>query len=359
MLITSFVQIFANLSQPFRGRDSRNKQKEQQPSSNTTATRHPSTGVYDGLSKLPADTESLAFRHEGTTAHEATIPNDQVMGSHKKGAAQKRQAAQASKSALASGDADTVANPLKNKENIAPQIFPEQSSEPSGSLQPRPAGPSGSRQAIDDKVGLDTATTDFNLSKPRSSGLPFVREAATKPATNASNVPLQVSSKVLGSPATRVVPAIPDANALKITKLSTCSDSRGSTANGVTVAPNRATGELKDATEAEVEEPREAFNRLDLRDDVENPLESTKDLSKGLSTHTTLLEPLGTKQSVLPIALKPLAPLVTPPSQVLHGLLEPTTEEGKREREKHLKFMREALAMVGASRASTSMAAKC
>lgn len=46
-------------------------------------------------------------------------------------------------------------------------------------------------------------------------------------------------------------------------------------------------------------------------------------------------------------ALKPLAPLVTPPSQVLPGLIEPDTEEGKREREVHLKFMREALAMVG------------
>ncbi|KAK8067844.1 CMP/dCMP deaminase- zinc-binding protein [Apiospora saccharicola] len=50
----------------------------------------------------------------------------------------------------------------------------------------------------------------------------------------------------------------------------------------------------------------------------------------------------GLKQPMIP---KPLAPLVTPPSQVLPGLIEPTTEEGKIERAHHLKFMREALAM--------------
>ncbi|KAK6857006.1 hypothetical protein PG995_007193 [Apiospora arundinis] len=50
----------------------------------------------------------------------------------------------------------------------------------------------------------------------------------------------------------------------------------------------------------------------------------------------------GLKQPIIP---KPLAPLVTPPSQVLPGLIEPTTEEGKIERAQHLKFMRDALAM--------------
>jgi hypothetical protein len=50
-----------------------------------------------------------------------------------------------------------------------------------------------------------------------------------------------------------------------------------------------------------------------------------------------------------PIPLKPLAPLVTPPSQVLPGLIEPDTEEGKKERAIHLNFMREALKMVSQS----------
>lgn len=92
-----------------------------------------------------------------------------------------------------------------------------------------------------------------------------------------------------------------------------------------------------------------AIDRLSLDDSTPGP-------EKALTKDTAAVESAGVPVVVVNpvpgqplVALKPLAPLVTPPSQVLPGLIEPDTEEGKRERAIHLNFMREALKMVSVS----------
>lgn len=92
-----------------------------------------------------------------------------------------------------------------------------------------------------------------------------------------------------------------------------------------------------------------AIDQLALDDNTPGP-------EKALTKDTAAVEAAGVPVVVVnpisgqpPITLKPLAPLVTPPSHVLPGLIEPDTEEGKRERAVHLDFMREALNMVSIS----------
>ncbi|KAI0153838.1 hypothetical protein BJ166DRAFT_368257 [Pestalotiopsis sp. NC0098] len=102
--------------------------------------------------------------------------------------------------------------------------------------------------------------------------------------------------------------------------------------------------------DAQVDQVAAAVDRLNIIDD------NTPGPEKALTKDTAAVEAAGVPvvaANANPgqplIALKPLAPLVTPPSQVLPGLIEPTTEEGKRERAIHLNFMREALAMGDAA----------
>lgn len=98
--------------------------------------------------------------------------------------------------------------------------------------------------------------------------------------------------------------------------------------------------------DAQMNQAAAAIGRLAIDDNTPGP-------EKALTKDTAAVEAAGVPvvaANANPgqplIALKPLAPLVTPPSQVLPGLIEPDTEEGKRERAIHLNFMREALAMV-------------
>ncbi|KAK6066944.1 tRNA-specific adenosine deaminase subunit TAD2 [Seiridium cupressi] len=97
--------------------------------------------------------------------------------------------------------------------------------------------------------------------------------------------------------------------------------------------------------DGQVDQAAASIDRLTLDDHTPGP-------EKALTKDTAAVEAAGVPIVVVnpapgqpPIALKPLAPLVTPPSQVLPGLIEPETEEGKRERAIHLSFMREALDM--------------
>ncbi|KAF3019447.1 tRNA(adenine34) deaminase [Neopestalotiopsis sp. 37M] len=101
--------------------------------------------------------------------------------------------------------------------------------------------------------------------------------------------------------------------------------------------------------DAQMNQAAAAIGRLAIDDNTPGP-------EKALTKDTAAVEAAGVPvvaANANPgqplIALKPLAPLVTPPSQVLPGLIEPDTEEGKRERAIHLNFMREALAMGDAA----------
>ncbi|KAK6193650.1 hypothetical protein LQW54_012256 [Pestalotiopsis sp. IQ-011] len=102
--------------------------------------------------------------------------------------------------------------------------------------------------------------------------------------------------------------------------------------------------------DAQIDQVAAAVDRLNIIDD------NTPGPEKALTKDTAAVEAAGVPvvaANANPgqpmIALKPLAPLVTPPSQVLPGLIEPTTEEGKRERAINLNFMRGALAMGDAA----------
>ncbi|ETS84789.1 hypothetical protein PFICI_02814 [Pestalotiopsis fici W106-1] len=101
--------------------------------------------------------------------------------------------------------------------------------------------------------------------------------------------------------------------------------------------------------DAQVKKATAAIGRLAIDDNTPGPeKELTKDTAAVEAAGVPIVAANANPGQPL-IALKPLAPLVTPPSQVLPGLIEPDTEEGKRERAIHLNFMREALAMGDAA----------
>ncbi|KAH8648373.1 cytidine deaminase-like protein [Xylariales sp. PMI_506] len=96
-------------------------------------------------------------------------------------------------------------------------------------------------------------------------------------------------------------------------------------------------------TDSKVNVAASALQRLDL-DSISRVDQKLDKDSAAIAAAAVPVVMSGTQPKPT-VAMKPLAPLVTPPSQVLPGLIEPDTEEGKIEREYHLGFMREALGM--------------
>jgi hypothetical protein len=92
-------------------------------------------------------------------------------------------------------------------------------------------------------------------------------------------------------------------------------------------------------------------NRLTLDDvpSAQQPTQPTLDEATTAAEASAVPVPLVVAVPVLPQLTAAQNELQTPPAPNLPGLIEPTTEEGRAEREYHLQFMREALEMVSHS----------
>lgn len=158
--------------------------------------------------------------------------------------------------------------------------------------------------------------------------------AATAPPASAREVPEPAVPQL--SPTTTVAPSENTSGLQK---------PGGDSATGVQDAdlPAKSAQPADQASNMQMEQASAAVAQLNLQEQPPPAKEMDKDAAAVESAGVPSVSAVP-KMLINP---KPLAPLVTPPSQVLPGLIEPTTEEGKKERAEHLKFMREALEMVG------------
>ncbi|KAK8070815.1 hypothetical protein PG997_011018 [Apiospora hydei] len=288
---------------------------------------------------------------------------DEAMAAAKKRGGQKRTAA---KTANGSSHVpnNTVAVPqqqqqLRDKENVVPGNLPVQ---PAASAPlskpfstPTPLSNKDDNQANSKQQQLPVTRA---LDAVPSPGKPHDRQPAIKevgnntsnnaspaavptttttPSTNAREAPKPTSPQTPLSTA-----VVPTTNQSEIQSSGSHSAAGAQNADPLNLPAMQRVPPIDDANMDQATATLEALNV-----DDDNKPDSKPDLDKDTAAIAAAAVPIvvsipGLKQPIIP---KPLAPLVTPPSQVLPGLIEPTTEEGKIERAQHLKFMREALAM--------------
>ncbi|KAK7946476.1 uncharacterized protein PG986_010797 [Apiospora aurea] len=194
---------------------------------------------------------------------------------------------------------------------------------------PSPGKPHDRQPAITE-LGNNTSNNASPAAAPTTT--------TTTPSTNAREAPKPTSPQ---TPLSTVV--VPTTNQSEVQSSGSHSAAGAQNADPLNLPAMQRVPPIDDANMDQATATLEMLNV-----DHDNKPDSKPDLDKDTAAIAAAAVPIvvsipGLKQPIIP---KPLAPLVTPPSQVLPGLIEPTTEEGKIERAQHLKFMREALAMV-------------
>ncbi|KAK8073910.1 CMP/dCMP deaminase- zinc-binding protein [Apiospora phragmitis] len=301
-------------------------------------------------------------QHHGDSDLEKGDPllDEEAMAAAKKRGGQKRTAAKSANGPNhASNSTVTVAQPqqqLRDKENVVPGKLPVQPTA-SAPLSKPSATATSLRSKDDNQANLkqqQQVPVTRPLNAPSSSGKTHDRQPPAKELSNTTSnnvssaaVPTTTTTPTNAREAPKPTnPQTPLSTAVvPTTNQSEIQTSGSHSADGAQNADpsNLPTMQRVRPIDANMDQATATLEALNVDDNPGPKPDLDKDTAAIESAAVPIVVSIpGLK---LPIIPKPLAPLVTPPSQVLPGLIEPTTEEGKIERAHHLKFMREALAM--------------
>ncbi|KAK8023971.1 hypothetical protein PG993_012037 [Apiospora rasikravindrae] len=392
-LFASLIQLLSRIFRPKSGNTSSKQSPSHTPPATTAATAatppsHPDSSAADAnhqpaivitdtddaaaapVSDIDTTTTNPAPSQQGQHHRDSDLEKgdpllDEAMAAAKKRGGQKRTAAKtANGSSHVPDNTVTVAQQqqqLRDKENVVPGNIPAQSAASAPLSKPfsaptslsnkddnqanfkqqqlpvtralnavPPPGKAQDRQPTIRELGNDTSNNVSPAAVPTTT---------ITPSTNAREAPRPTSPQTPLSTA-----VVPTTNQSEIQSSGSHSAAGAQNADPPNLPALQRVPPIDDANMDQATATLEALNV-----DDDNKPESKPDLDKDTAAIAAAAVPMpivvsipGLKQPIIP---KPLAPLVTPPSQVLPGLIEPTTEEGKIERAQHLKFMREALAM--------------
>jgi hypothetical protein len=326
----------------------------------TDASAAPTTTDIDTTAANAAPSQQGQY-HNSSDLEKGDPSLDEAMAAAKKRGGQKRAAAKLANGSNQAANNIVAAPQQPNKENVVPGKLPAQPaasaplSKPSSTATPLSSRDDNRANIKQQQHQLPVTHALDDVSAP---GKPRDRQPLTKeldtdtnnhvssapvattitPSTNAREAPKPTSSQA--PPSTAVVPT---------TNQSEIQSSGSHSADGAQNADpsNLPTTQRVPPNNANMDQATTTLEALAVSDKPSSQPDLDKDTAAIAAAAVPLVVTVpGLKQPIVP---KPLAPLVTPPSQVLPGLIEPTTEEGKIERAHHLKFMREALAMVSAS----------
>jgi hypothetical protein len=361
-LFAVFIQLFTRSSRP-------PSSNHNNPDTTASSKAQPATSAGD-------DQESQSFAPDlerGSQEDANDSIDDAAMAAYKKRGGQKRPGVKANATAPSP-------SPSHNKENIGPGTQPSQvpAAASSGPNDPKAAPPSASNHATASAGGdKDVAATKQQQQQqppptntttdPKASGSKATPQqpagcTTSKDATGPRPETFQDMTATQMPEPTAVVPAETQPE-IQCAIQNTGSDIQAGTQvnDAISAAPVVAPAISLPASTAPVSQAAAIapvtteLPKPSAGDVIATPVSEEKQLDKDSAAVEAAAVPGIPPPTILTAggltapqlaALKPLAPLVTPPSQVLPGLIEPDTEEGKREREIHLKFMKEALAMV-------------
>lgn len=287
---------------------------------------------------------------------------DEAMAAAKRRGGQKRAATKiANGSNQAANNIVAAPQQQQNKENVVPDKLPAQPaasaplSKPSSAATPLSShndNQANIKQQQQHQLPVTHALNDVpSAGKPRDRQPP-TQELDNDTSNNVSSA--TVAPTITPSANAREAPKLTSLQAplsttvVPTTNQSEIQNSGSHSADGAQNADlsNLPTAQRVPPNNANMDQATTTLEALTVGDQPGSKPNLDKDTAAIAAAAVPLVVTVpGLKQPIIP---KPLAPLVTPPSQVLPGLIEPTTEEGKIERAQHLKFMREALAMVRA-----------
>lgn len=340
-LFASFIQLFTRIFRFTTGTTSTSKQ---QSASGTSPDSHQS------FSPNPPHQASANQYHNTSDLEEGLPVLDETMAASKKRGGQKRTAV---KTNGANAAAPTTQQ-QKDKENLGAGKLQSNQNQPSAPLLDSRNAPvntlaPGGKNAASKQQQPDgqkpNSFKPFGKNRGRASGRSSPTKQLTDNQKDAAIASGRETPKVNGPQTPLITAVVPTENKSEVQK-------SGSHIQTATQAPDPTTKSTKEKIPPrdaqQVDQAITAIDQLTLND-KSNAAPKEQPLNKDTAAVEAAAVPSVTaipyiKPPILP-APKPLAPLVTPPSQVLPGLIEPETEEGKIEREYHLKFMREALGM--------------
>ncbi|KAK8099404.1 CMP/dCMP deaminase- zinc-binding protein [Apiospora kogelbergensis] len=372
-LFASLIQLLSRIFHVKSG-DTSSKQTPSQsspgpaPAAAAPLSPHPGSSSADADHHQPAivitDTEAAATPVTGTdtTTTNAAFPQqghphsdsdlekgdpllDEAMAAKKRGG-QKRSA-----SKLANGSNQVSDNALaltqqqqqlREKENVGPGSKHDNQANFKQQLQQQPPASQPLKVISTSNKGHDrqilTEELDNDTNDNVSSDVATLTTAAAAAAAASPSAHVREAPKPTQTPLSTVV--VPTTNQPEIQTSGSYSADGAQNTDPSNLPALQRVPPTDDANMDQATATLDALN-------VDDKPASKQDLDKDSAAVEAAAVPLVVAVPELkqPIIPKPLAPLVTPPSQVLPGLIEPTTEEGKIERAEHLKFMREALAM--------------
>ncbi|KAI1865180.1 hypothetical protein JX265_008227 [Neoarthrinium moseri] len=318
------------------------------PSSNTTSPEQPPASGGEQAASEPSATNPSSTPDTSRAQHPADLDlekglpssEDESMAASKKRGGQRRSGF---KPHAAQPAASTSQRP--DKENLGPGKQPSQTAlTPSDPTHDKVAPLGTSAQAGNSHVTVSGKQTDGQSpTGTKPSGKNRGRVSPTKQLVEGTKDDLVTADRETASAAVSQTPPLP---AVVPAGHQPAVRDTGSHIQAGAQKPDPAVKPAaKEATRPMNGQADESssISQFDPTDKVVPVKELNKDTAAVEAAAVPLVVATGLPQQSF--ALKPLAPLVTPPSQVLPGLIEPDTEEGKREREIHLKFMREALNM--------------
>lgn len=382
-LFASLIQLLSRIFRPKSGNTSSKQSPSHPPAAPDSATPpHPDASSSDA-NHQPAivitDTDAAAAPtididataanatpseqgqyHNSSDLEKGDPSLDEAMAAAKRRGGQKRAAAKLANGSNQAANNIVAAPQQQNKENVVPGKLPAQSAASAPLNKPssivNPLSSKNDNQANfkqQHQLPVTHVLNDVSSSDKLREPQPLIEELDNDTSNYASSAP--VDPTITPSTITREAPkptspqAPPSTVVVPTTNQSEIQSSGSHSADGAQNADpsNLPTTQRVPPNTANMDQATTTLEALTIGDKPG----SSPDLDKDTAAIAAAAVPLvvtvpGLKQPVIP---KPLAPLVTPPSQVLPGLIEPTTEEGKIERAHHLKFMREALAMVSAS----------
>ncbi|KAI1080485.1 cytidine deaminase-like protein [Whalleya microplaca] len=350
-LFASFIHLFTRIFR-FTTTKEPPPDNQQRPSA-TTRTHQPGSA---SLYAPNPDLTSLQQHHHNDGDPDTdledglgSISQDDTMAPGKKRGGQKRGGNKPNGSKPGPGNASSSSSQPNDRVN--PSATGQSSAPPPASRNSTPAGVTPLANQRDTK----TNSHQPDGQKPagsRRGGRNRGRSSPTKQLANEkkeNGAPLKNAPKGAGSQLPALAPLVTENQAE--------TQKPGTRSQNATKAPTpymKPTMQENITPGSQVEQVRDSVDRLTL-DDIR---------TSGQSPHQDLAKPAtATETPAIPVPVPAPAPVVvalpltdksvppkltvpTPPlAQVLPGLIEPTTEEGRAEREYHLTFMREALDM--------------